>query len=711
MLKLILNAIAISCIVSQSFAQQTKILSERKLVSDGSEGVETYELIKSVLGPSSIEAPDLYNENHPGVKHIIEENDAVIGNHFTFLMHRDIDRDRDTDKEDRQRNEIKAYSGSENALKGFHGESMRYHWYFQLDEDFAISQNFSHFFQLKSVGGDYASQPIVTISGSINGGKEQFEFMHSRLTGNEDQQLANTEWKKVNTGEWMEMEVLTTYKDTGYLKITVKNLQGEIILETEHEGIDMWREGAEFVRPKWGIYRGLNSKHFLNEEEDHARFADFTIQKVIFNYTPVPPGKTGCLYPFNKASFMDTALTLQWTLAEGSAYSKIYMGTDSVLNTNNLIDSVSGSRIDIGGLEPNTQYFWRVDGVNSDGQTFSDVWSFTTASLINSCNEIYIIAIEEISASNELTNFEALNVKDNNLETTWGAQYKTAWLTVDFGQEASVSSLLLAFVNGYEQFHNFELQSSSDGVNFSTISLHKSNGLTSGYQTVLFPEINTRYLRYQGLDTMGGENGILSEFHVYGCGASMALPSEAVQINPENEKDEVSINLNFNWCPGLGAETHNFYLGKTAELNVDNLVAETTDTMILVKNLNYETTYYWRVDEVNEGGTTEGKVWSFNTMADTTVGIYDRSFEELEIAIYPNPVKDNLKVKAFTATAQYANVVIFNIHGQQVKKVPQIYLNVNSNEFVFDVSGLDIGVYAIVFQTPLKTERQAFVKM
>ncbi|MFW8591406.1 hypothetical protein ACOI22_11430 [Glaciecola sp. 2405UD65-10] len=43
----------------------------------------------------AIESPKLYLENHPGEEHIYEDSDNIVENHFVFLLHRDIDKDRD----------------------------------------------------------------------------------------------------------------------------------------------------------------------------------------------------------------------------------------------------------------------------------------------------------------------------------------------------------------------------------------------------------------------------------------------------------------------------------------------------------------------------------------------------------------------------------------------------------------------------------------
>ncbi|MDA3929497.1 MAG: T9SS type A sorting domain-containing protein [Prolixibacteraceae bacterium] len=256
------------------------VVSEVNLFSDGPEGIDTYGLIESKFGIGCIEAPDLYAVNHPGVEHIIESSDNEVGNHFVFKIHKNDDGDRDTGKTDRQRNEIKTYANSANTVIGFKGETLRFHWYFKLQEGFSISKNFSHFFQFKAVGGNDSSQPIVTISGSINSDRPEFEIIYNSGNGTSDKQLIHTDWEVANTGEWMEIEAVARFEDDGYLKITISDLWGNQLLAVEKEGIDLWRTGGTFVRPKWGIYRSLNSKSYLSDDEETAGFANFSIQKL-----------------------------------------------------------------------------------------------------------------------------------------------------------------------------------------------------------------------------------------------------------------------------------------------------------------------------------------------------------------------------------------------------------------------------------------------
>ena len=50
-----------------------------------------------------------------------------------------------------------------------------------------------------------------------------------------------------------------------------------MLLAYEDSDIDLWRVGAEFVRPKWSIYRSLNSKEYLRDEQ--VRFDQFCLAK------------------------------------------------------------------------------------------------------------------------------------------------------------------------------------------------------------------------------------------------------------------------------------------------------------------------------------------------------------------------------------------------------------------------------------------------
>ena len=257
------------------------IMATTRLQADGDRvGLSAYELIRKFGGVKPIESPDLYAINHPGEPHIYESSDPDVGDHFVFVIHRDHDRDRDKETiTDRQRNEIKAYSSSSNDLKGFLNETMTYQWLFRVNSEMTVSKNFSHFFQLKAVSGD-DSQPILTLTGRERNGEDVIEIRHSESS--DTNYLGRLPWSEV-TGEWLQVYVRATYAEQGSLRLILSRLNDDAVLfDVTEQNIDLWRgeSGADFVRPKWGIYRSLRDIDNLRADEEVVDFADFFVQKV-----------------------------------------------------------------------------------------------------------------------------------------------------------------------------------------------------------------------------------------------------------------------------------------------------------------------------------------------------------------------------------------------------------------------------------------------
>lgn len=265
----------------QADVQAHTELSNRSLDADGEGiGLTAYELVRELGGTNPIESPDLYEINHPGDPHIYEALDSEVGEHLVFVIHRDLDRDRDrTDITDRQRNEIKTYASSEDAVKGFENETMIFRWKFRINSEMEVSRNFSHFFQLKAVGGE-DSHPILTLTGNERSSADGMEIRHSALQ--EDNFLARIGWDQV-TGEWIEVYCRATFSDSGSLRLLAARLSdGEVLFDVTETDIDLWRgeSSDHFVRPKWGIYRSLNDVENLRPDEEDVRFANFSISKV-----------------------------------------------------------------------------------------------------------------------------------------------------------------------------------------------------------------------------------------------------------------------------------------------------------------------------------------------------------------------------------------------------------------------------------------------
>jgi len=88
-------------------------------------------------------------------------------------------------------------------------------------------------------------------------------------------------------------------------------------------------------------------------------------------------------------------------------------------------------------------------------------------------------------------------------------------------------------------------------------------------------------------------------------------PDQASSPTPADAATDVAVDTDLSWTAGAGASTHDVYFGETSPGDSQGNQAGTTfDT----GTMNNDTTYYWRIDEVNAGGTTTGTVWSFTTV-------------------------------------------------------------------------------------------------
>lgn len=234
---------------------------------------DTYELISSVLAPGSnpIEVPDCGHGDFG--RHIEEVFDEELNTDvFRFVLHTDFDDDRCGDQT-RQRNEIKSFGQSPDHLLAIEGETVEYTWKFKLDEGFQGSNRFSHIHQLKSVGDPDDSHPMVTLT--PRGSTNLLELRYAEFGSSSP---IHTEDLDKFRGVWVEVYERVTYTNPGTWIFQIRRIDnGEILFDYSNDDMNMWRVGAEFIRPKWGLYRSLASAQDLRDEA--VLYNDFSIEE------------------------------------------------------------------------------------------------------------------------------------------------------------------------------------------------------------------------------------------------------------------------------------------------------------------------------------------------------------------------------------------------------------------------------------------------
>lgn len=299
-----------------TFISHYTLFSQATLVADGPGN--TYELITSVLAPGAnpVETPDC---SHPAFgRHIEEVWDADLGAYvFAFHIHTNEDDDRCINF-DRQRNEIKTYDQSPDSLKGVLGETVVYKWKFKLDAGFQPSNSFSHIHQTKAVGGPEDGMPQITLTARA-GSPENLELRYAETN---TQVTIATAPLSLFKGVWAEATETITFGEPGSYDLSiVKVSDGSTLFSYSDPSIRMWKTDADFIRPKWGIYRSLNNAQQLRDEIVH--FADFSIEEVVSNgncgliaaFNPTPLTHSGTGTSTSSVSFPANSSNVDFTIS------------------------------------------------------------------------------------------------------------------------------------------------------------------------------------------------------------------------------------------------------------------------------------------------------------------------------------------------------------------------------------------------------------
>jgi hypothetical protein len=118
------------------------------------------------------------------------------------------------------------------------------------------------------------------------------------------------------------------------------------------------------------------------------------------------------------------------------------------------------------------------------------------------------------------------NAVDNDLATRWSANGDGQWLRFDLGTTRTLARVKIAFYNGNVRSSSFDLQTSSDGSNWSNVLTGAdSNGTTSNEETFDVAATPARYVRYLGHGNSVNLWNSLSE-------VSLFEPAEAATPTP-----------------------------------------------------------------------------------------------------------------------------------------------------------------------------------
>jgi len=224
------------------------------------------------------------------------------------------------------------------------------------------------------------------------------------------------------------------------------------------------------------------------------------------------------------------------------------------------------------GLIPGTTYYWRIDEVNDtepNSPWKGPVWSFMVPP-------------------------------------------RTAYYPIPADATESVAlDAVLSWTAGF----GAKLHTVYIGDNYDEVS-NASGGATQGAATYTPSSLELEKVYYWRVDEFDAVDTYKGNVW------SFSTPGAVGSLNPANGATDVEQALVLEWIAADSAASHEVYLGtdKDAVRNADTGSPEYKGTMSLgsesydAGDLEWDTTYYWRVDEVKADSTAQkGIIWSFTT--------------------------------------------------------------------------------------------------
>ena len=397
--------------------------------------------------------------------------------------------------------------------------------------------------------------------------------------------------------------------------------------------------------------------------------------------------------PYDGALWRSTSLQASWTAGLDAVSHTIYAGTDkdavAAGDPNVLLATIPDATFDATGLlEPTTTYYWRVDETDSTGAVYAgDVWTFSTfdpegGALAQYWDNMTLSGDPAVVAIVPEVNFNwpgavpGVDSPDVNIPVD---KFSCRWIAALNVPVSGKYRLYDASDDGARLFLNGQQIAGNWVDRGTTEDASAELDLVAGQRYVIVMEMYengggaSAYLRWSG-------PGIPKEIIPQGA---LQLVSWATTPSPANGAEGRPDAPVMSWIAGMGAVSHNVYLSTDKGLvtagDAKALVSQQAETSYVPAALNWNTTYYWKVDEVAEDGSVvAGDVWSFK------VADYIPVIDEAVTVTYDNTADPFIT----ELTQEYVAPQDWTKNG-----VTSLQLDLKGNAAKFSVNG---GVYSLM---------------
>jgi len=334
----------------------------------------------------------------------------------------------------------------------------------------------------------------------------------------------------------------------------------------------------------------------------------------------VPPWTAYAPVPADGAKFVDPEGVLSWSGGFGTKLHTVYFG-DNFDDVNNATGGLpqADTTYSLDALELEKTYYWRVDEFDAVNTYKGKVWSFITAGAGGGVRGNYYKGMNFGSL--------ALTRIDPQINFSWGNGEPDPAVGADNFSCRWTGEVEAAFTETYTFYTN-----SDDGVrlwidNLQLVDNWTDHSSTEDRGTIDLVAGNTYRIVMEMYENGGGAVAQLRWSSARTPKqlipqAALSLPLKAAGARPTNNAINVKHTTVLTWSPGEAAVSHHIYFGTDAEAvkNADLSSTQYKSSSDLGSEsfapgkLDWNTTYYWRIDEVEDDGTIQkGNIWSFTT--------------------------------------------------------------------------------------------------
>lgn len=217
-----------------------------------------------------------------------------------------------------------------------------------------------------------------------------------------------------------------------------------------------------------------------------------------------------------------------------------------------------------------------------------------------------------VSVSSSLPAFPAGFAVDESIKTYWSARTGTTgeWIMTDLGALSTVKAVQINYADqdaelmGKQKdiYHSYRLFYSTDGKKWTMLADKSRNNSDVPHDYIeLEKPVSARFLKLENVHVPTGKFAI-SGFRVFGSGNGAKPDKVGEFIVLRTERDRRSAWLK--WKPSSDAYAYNIYMGTSPD-KLYNCVMVYGANEYWLKALDRKMPYYFRIEAVNENGTSE----------------------------------------------------------------------------------------------------------